>query len=154
MATSAAAPRGTFPIEILEKILFYLDGKSLLRMRSISSVWKQAIDEFIRRFDSKTWQWLCFQTISTNSLIDYLEVDVPDMLDPKVFEGKPDDGISFENFSTVNWKTLFKNHQNLNSEKKWKSVRESFVNIDIENDPVSCVKVFLNFLPVGSLISL
>ena len=32
MATSAAAARGTFPIEILEKILFYLDGKSLLSM--------------------------------------------------------------------------------------------------------------------------
>jgi hypothetical protein len=112
-------------------------------LRSISSVWKQTIDEFIRRFDSKNWQWLCFQTISTNSLIDYLEVDVPALLDPKVFEGKPDDGMSFEDFSKVNWETLFKNHQNLNSEKKWMRVKESLVNIDIENDPVSCVKVII-----------
>jgi len=149
MATSAAAARGIFPIEILEKILFYLDGKSLLRLRSISSVWKQTIDEFIRRFDSKNWQWLCFQTISTNSLIDYLEVDVPAILDPKVFEGKPDDGISFENFSKVNWETLFKNHQNLNCEKKWRGAKESLVNIDIENDPVSCVKVTGNLFVTG-----
>ena len=112
-------------------------------MRNISSVWKQTIDEFIRRFDSKNWQWLCFQTISTNSLIDYLEVDVPAILDPKVFEGKPDEGLSFEDFSKVNWETLFKNHQNLNSEKKWRGVKESLVNIDIENDPVSCVKVII-----------
>ena len=127
-------------------------------MRSISSVWKQTIDEFIRRFDSKNWQWLCFQTISTNSLIDYLEVDVPALLDPKVFEGKPDDGVSFEDFSKVNWETLFKNHQNLNSEKKWRGVKESLVNIDIENDPVSCVKViilvFIIIAYIGSLIIL
>ena len=35
------AARGIFPIETLEKILFYLDGKSLLRMRSVSSVWQE-----------------------------------------------------------------------------------------------------------------
>ena len=80
------AARGLFPIEILEKILFYLDGKSLLRMRSVSSVWQEAIDDFIRRFDSKSWKWLCFNTISKNSLVSYLEVDVPSCPDQKIIE--------------------------------------------------------------------
>ena len=80
------AARGIFPIETLEKILFYLDGKSLLRMRSVSSVWQEAIDDFIRRFDSKTWKWLCFNTIPRNTLVNYLEVDVPSCLDQNIIE--------------------------------------------------------------------
>ena len=46
----------------------------------------EAIDDFIRRFDSKTWKWLCFNTIPRNTLVNYLEVDVPSCLDQNIIE--------------------------------------------------------------------
>ena len=76
--------RGIFPLEILEKIFFYLDGKSLLKYRSVSSVWRKTIDDFMRRFDSEKWKWLFFETISRNILVEYLEVDVPMCLKQKI----------------------------------------------------------------------
>ena len=53
----------------LVKVVSY---KPKLGMRSVSSVWKQMIDDFMRRFDNKRWQRHCFETIPTNTLIDYL----------------------------------------------------------------------------------
>ena len=130
--------RGIFPIETLEKILFYLDGKSLLRIRSVSSVWQEAIDDFITRFDSKSWKWLCFQTIPRNTLVNYLEVDVPSCLDQKIIER-----------NNVDWTKLFKNHQNLHNTFKWGVAKKRCVNINLENDPVSCVKVTGNLFITG-----
>jgi len=145
----ATAARGLFPIEILENMLSHLDGKTLLGMRSVSSVWKQIIDDFMRRFDNKRWQRHCFETIPTNTLIDYLEAEVPSMpiaIDKKYFEKDVEGKFDFTRF---NWEKVFRNHQSMRNEEKWSHCKKSYVNIDLENDPVSCVKVTGNIVITG-----
>ena len=49
--------RGILPLEILENVFKYLDGKSLLKSRNVSSIWKECIDDWMtQRFDTKRWQ--------------------------------------------------------------------------------------------------
>jgi len=146
MATMA---RGLLPIEILEKIVSHLDGKTLLGMRRLSSVWKQMIDEFMRRFDNKRWQRHCFETIPTNNLIDYLEVEVPSMpiaLDEMYFEKDVEKKFDFTIF---NWERVFRNHQLMRNEKKWVYANKSHLNMALDNDPVSCAKVTGNLVITG-----
>jgi len=135
--------RGLLPIEILEKIVSHLDGKTLLGMRRLSSVWKQMIDEFMRRFDNKRWQRHCFETIPTNNLIDYLEVEVPSMpiaLDEMYFEKDVEKKFDFTIF---NWERVFRNHQLMRNEKKWVYANKSHLNMALDNDPVSCAKIHI-----------
>ena len=49
--------------------------------------------------------------------------------------------FTFKSIFKVDWKKLFKNHQNLHNTFKWGLAKKRFVNINLENDPVSCVKV-------------
>ena len=72
-----ADQRGILPVEILQKIFHFLDGKTLLLLRSISSVWKDAIDEYLQKFSMKQWQWMCMETIPINSLIQFLKSELP-----------------------------------------------------------------------------
>jgi len=145
----ATAARGMFPIEILENIISHLDGKTLLGLRSVSSVWKQMIDDFMTRFDNKRWQRHCFETIPTNTLIDYLEVEVPAMpiaLGEKYFEKDPNGKFDFTKF---NWEMVFRNHQVMRNGENWVYAKNGLINIDLENDPVSCVKVTGNLMITG-----
>ena len=128
----ATAARGIFPIEVLENILSFLNGKALLRMRSVSSVWKETVDDLMRRYEGNDWRLLCFQSIPTNSLMDYLEMEVPATIE-RSYDNK--------DFDKFNWKTIFQTHQKLQNSIKWEYARKSYIDIDIESDPVSCVKV-------------
>ena len=128
----ATAARGIFPIEILENILSFLNGKALLRMRSVSSVWKETVDDLMRRYEGNDWRLLCFQSIPTNSLMDYLEMQVP---------GAMQQTVGNNDFDKVNWEKIFQNHQKMQNSIKWEYARKRYIHIDIESDPVSCVKV-------------
>ena len=128
----ATAARGIFPIEILENIFSHLDGKSLIRMRTVSSVWKETVDDLMRRYEGNDWRLLCFQSIPTNSLMDYLEMQVP---------GAMQQTVGNNDFDKVNWEKIFQNHQKMQNSIKWEYARKRYIHIDIESDPVSCVKV-------------
>ena len=128
----ATAARGIFPIEVLENILSFLNGKALLRMRSVSSVWKETVDDLMRRYEGNDWRLLCFQSIPTNSLMDYLEMQVP---------GAMQQTVGNNDFDKVNWEKIFQNHQKMQNSIKWEYARKRYIHIDIESDPVSCVKV-------------
>ena len=74
-------------------------------------------------------------------LTDHLEAEVPSMpiaIDKKYFEKDVEGKFDFTQF---NWEKVFRNHQCMRNEEKWSHCKKSYVNIDLENDPVSCVKV-------------
>ena len=142
-----AAPRGDFPIEVLERILENVDGKNLLRLRAVSSIWKATIDDMLRRFSPGKWQWLCFETIKTNSLIDYLSTEVPLSLSMKKVRVYSE--IDDVDLSWAQWKRVFLNHQKIHNIQQWADARKHFIDIDLPNDPISCIKVTGNLFITG-----
>ena len=60
-----------FPSEIIEKILKYLDGKSLLKARSVCKQWKDIVDAIMSRYSNKDWHRLCMESIPYNTILEY-----------------------------------------------------------------------------------
>ena len=135
-----------FPNEILEKILHYLDGKSLLHVRKVCKRWKILVDHMLQRFNPEQWHWLCLDTIPTNFLIEYLASGhCPRM----GMEAEQQDQQLKIDTSWVPWKTVFKNHQALNNSDLWKKSAPIQLELDIAADPVTCVKVTGDFAIIG-----
>lgn len=141
-----AGGRGILPVETLEIVFKYLDGKSLLRSRQVSSVWKEAIDEWMQHFDANQWQWLCHETISSNNLIDFLQTEVP-------LKASDADKIYKEidyDLQWVDWKRVFRTFQKLHAVNQWKKkTMMAAIKTETFNDPVTCIKVSGNVCLTG-----
>jgi hypothetical protein len=93
------------PIEILERIFNFMNGKVLLNSRKVSKFWKNIIDAILLRYTSEQWHWLCLETIPPNSMIEYLNVGHPPIIGLTI----PDHETGNQpDLSWVNWKTIFK----------------------------------------------
>ena len=61
------------PSEIVEKIVCFLDGKSLLQARTVCKQWRDVIDGLFQRYSNRDWHRLALDTIPYNTILEYVE---------------------------------------------------------------------------------
>ena len=147
-----------FPSEIIEKILKYLDGKSLLKARSTCKQWKDIVDAIMSRYSNKDWHRLCMESIPYNTILEYVRGGHPSNIqmvsdhqtndlekpvsleESKVFKskGKP-------KLPPLDWESIFRRHQLIGNSQAWDGATIydlKFEDIDIFDDnPISVAKI-------------
>ncbi|KAF2895254.1 hypothetical protein ILUMI_10920 [Ignelater luminosus] len=61
----------TLPVEIIERILYYCDGKTLLNAKYVDETWKNIVEFLTQK--TQIWKWCCFEEIPQNELVNYSE---------------------------------------------------------------------------------
>ncbi|XP_071056665.1 uncharacterized protein [Onthophagus taurus] len=60
-----------FPIETVERILSFCDGKTLYNAKSVNAQWRDCVNYLTKK--TKIWMHCCFEEIPKDELIEYLE---------------------------------------------------------------------------------
>ena len=116
-----------FPREIVEKILSFSDGVTLLNARFVNSLWKDSVDYLSGH--TSIWEYCCLEEIPRDELIEYLAK----------YQGGRDD----EKYMNIyaNW-------------HDWKSIDENIdfevVQCPIAMTKVTCVAVHDHYVAMGS----
>lgn len=112
------------PSEIVENIVCFLDGKSLLQARTVCKQWRDVIDGLFLRYSNRDWHRLALDTIPYNTILEYVENGHPantQMIDEykgsetvrqRLLEGQRLPRNSKENttthYSLLDWQSIFK----------------------------------------------
>ena len=112
------------PSEIVENIVCFLDGKSLLQARTVCKQWRDVIDGLFQRYSNRDWHRLALDTIPYNTILEYVGDCHPaniQMMDE--YKASETDRLSLlegprlpknsmkkttPNYSLLDWRAIFK----------------------------------------------
>lgn len=122
-----------FPIELTEKILFNLDGRSLAKASSVCKTWKNAFLNLSSVYN--IWETCCRREISSEILIDLIE---------KLFPSFP-----VSKRGTVNWFVVYKCWCVWRKIESWDMKSKTLV--EAYDSQIRCLKVSGDWLIYGTV---
>ncbi|XP_033098224.1 uncharacterized protein LOC117102131 [Anneissia japonica] len=117
--------------EIVENIIWHLDGRSVLRAKQVSHSWKEIIEHLEQYY--QLWRHLCLRDIHRASLIDIIGFNP--LSDDYQEKDYVDDDRGFEDL----WKNVYRTWRTSQTLSPYKQISYQLTGVEFPNSVISVV---------------